>query len=257
MHDIKGWTALVTGASSGLGVDFAKELARRGCSLILVARREAELQTLATEIRAAHNVQVDVIPMDLGAPGAPEALHAAAPRPVDILVNNAGFGLYGRFVDIDMERERAMLELDVVALVGLTKVFVRDMVARKRGCVLQVSSIGAYQPSPLYGSYSAAKAFVLSFGEALAYELRGTGVSCTVVSPGVTRTAFLEVAGQAPNAFQKATMMESADVARIGIDAMVAGRSSIVTGYINTINAWFMSMLPRPWAAAIGASAMK
>lgn len=257
MHEIKGWTALVTGASSGLGVDFAKELARRGCSLVLVARREAELQALAAEIRAAHPVQVDVVAMDLGAPGAPERLHAAVARPVDILVNNAGFGLYGKFVDIDLERERAMLELDVVALVGLSKLFVRDMVARGRGCVLQVASIGAYQPSPLYASYSAAKAFVLSFGEALAHELRGTGVSCTVVSPGVTRTAFLEVAGQAPNAFQKATMMESPEVARIGIDAMVAGRSSVVTGLLNAFNCWLMSMLPRPWAAAIGARAMR
>lgn len=122
---------------------------------------------------------------------------------------------------------------------------------------MQIASIGAYQPSPLYASYSAAKAFVLSFGEALAYELRGTGVTCTVVSPGVTRTAFLDVAGQAPNTFQKATMMESAEVARIGVDAMLAGRSSIVTGALNTFNAWFASMLPRSWAAAIGARAMR
>lgn len=257
MHEIEGWNAVVTGASNGLGVDFARELAARGCNLVLVARREAELNAVAAEISAKHRVRVQVVAMDLGERGAAERLHAAVGEPVDILVNNAGFGLFGKFVDTDLARERAMLELDILALVELTKLFVRDMVARKRGHVLQVSSIGAYQPSPFYASYSAAKAFVLSFGQALAHELRGTGVTCTVVSPGVTRTAFLEVAGQRMTAFQRATMMESATVAAIGVDAMLRGRSSVVTGWLNAFNAWLMSTLPAPWAAAIGARAMR
>lgn len=260
MVDVKGWTALVTGASNGLGVDFARELARRGCHLVLVARREPELRAVADELTAAHGVRVDVIAMDLGERGAAQRLHRAVAdlgRSVDVLVNNAGFGLYGAFVDIDLEREQSMLELDILALVALTKLFARDMVVRKRGCILQVASIGAFQPSPTYATYSAAKAFVLSFGEALAYELRGTGVTCTVVSPGVTRTAFLEVAGQQVNAFQRATMMESPAVAAIGVDAMLRGRSSVVTGVMNAINTWFASMLPRQWAAAIGDRAMQ
>ncbi len=260
MTDLRGWTALVTGASNGLGVDFARELAARGCTLVLTARREAELNTVAAELRARHGVRVEVVACDLGVAGAAEHLHTtcvARGFVVDVLINNAGFGLYGPFVEIDDGREQAMLQLDILSLVGLTKRFVRDMVGRKRGFVMQVASIGAYQPSPYYASYSAAKAFVLSFGVALAHELRGTGVSCTVVSPGVTRTAFLEVAGQTPNTFQRATMMESAEVARIGVAAMLAGRSSIVTGWMNALNSWLMSMLPRRWSAAIGARAMR
>lgn len=258
MSEIKGWNALVTGASNGLGVDFARELAARGCHVVLVARREAELTAVAAEIVAKYGVRADVIAIDLGERDAAEQLYARLrDRPIDIVVNNAGFGIYGPFVETDLSRQRAMLDLDIGALVGITRVFVADMVGRKRGHILQVASIGAFQPSPLYATYSAAKAFVLSFGEALAYELRGTGVTCTVVSPGATRTAFLDVAGQTLTPFQKMTMMESADVARIGINATLAGRSSIVTGWMNAFNCWFISMLPRQWAAALGDRAMR
>ncbi|MBN1965346.1 MAG: SDR family oxidoreductase [Anaerolineae bacterium] len=251
---LAGKTALVTGASSGLGVTFARELAARGADLILVARREDRLRAVQQEIAATYGVAVDVLPLDLLDEAARQDLHdrlQAQGKAVDILVNNAGFGLYGNFVEVDWPRERNMLELDIVALVHLTKLFVPDMVARGSGYVLLLSSIGAYQPSPTYGSYSAAKSFVLYFGESLHYELRGTNVSVTVLSPGVTRTEFHQVAGQTLTWYQRVTMMTAEQVARIGIDAMLKRRASVVVGWVNALMAWTARFVPRQWAASI------
>src|SRR5512134_3252055 len=189
MSELRGRWALVTGASSGIGADFARELAARGMHLVLVARREERLRALAEELERAHGVRTRVIAADLAKPDAPRALHERLRGEgvaVDVLVNNAGFGVYGAFLDVPWEREREMIELDVVALLHLTKLFARDMRERGFGRVLEVASIGAFQPSPTYAAYSAAKAFVQSFGEALACELRGSGVTVTTISPGVT-----------------------------------------------------------------------
>ena len=171
---------------------------------------------------------------------------------VDVLINNAGFGVYGPFAEIPWEREEEMLRLDIVALVHLTKLFVRDMLARNLGYILQVSSIGAYQPSPTYATYSAAKAFVLSFGEALNYELRGTNVKVSVLSPGVTETEFLEVAGQARTLYQRMSMMPSRPVAEIGIDAMLRGKPSKVPGAMNAFATWSLRFMPRRVAGGDG-----
>jgi short-subunit dehydrogenase len=260
MVELKGRTALVTGASSGLGVDFATILAERGCHLVLVARREDRLQKLAGELRERHGVQVHVIALDLAPLGAAQALYdrvRALGVTVDVLINNAGFGVYGPFVDVPWEREQEMLLLDVIALVHLTKLFVRDMVARNSGYVLQVSSIGAYQPSPTYGTYSASKAFVLSFGEALSYELRKTNVKVSVLSPGVTETEFLDVAGQKRSLFQRLSIMKSRPVAEIGIDAMLAGKPSKVAGAMNALTAWSLRFVPRRLQAAMASAAMQ
>jgi short-subunit dehydrogenase len=150
-----------------------------------------------------------------------------------------------------------MLLLDVVALVHLTKLFVKDMVARNFGYVLQVSSIGAYQPSPTYASYSAAKSFVLSFGEALNYELRRTNVKVSVVSPGVTETEFLHVAGQKKSLYQRMSMMASRPVAEAGIRAMLRGKPSKVTGVMNAFTAWSLRFMPRRAQAAMASMAMQ
>lgn len=251
---LRGQHALVTGASSGLGADFARELGRRGCHLVLVARRKDRLLRLASSIEEECGVRVRVIALDLGAPAAPEELHRRVAElgvEVDVLVNNAGFGIFGEFLDIPWERERAMLDLDVRTVVHLTKLFARDMVARESGYVLQVGSIGAYQPSPSYASYAAAKAFVLAFGEALSYELRGSGVSCTVVSPGVTATEFLEVSGQRPTPYQRWVMMESPEVARKAVRAMLRRKPSFVPGLANKLSAFSIRLLPRRWSAAL------
>lgn len=253
-RELEGRTALVTGASSGLGADFARDLASRGCNLILVARREDLLKGLQAEIGKQYGVQVDYYSMDLSTEDAPQALYdqvKAAGKTVDFLINNAGFGLYGEFIDVPWEREREMLQLDIITLLHLTKLFVRDMVARNYGRVLQVSSIGAYVPTPTYASYSAAKSFVLYFGEALNYELRKTNVRCTVISPGVTATDFQKNAGQELTLYQRTTMMQSPVVTRIGIDKMLQGRSSVVPGILNSILAWSNRLMPRRMAAML------
>jgi len=259
MAELTGRWAVVTGASSGLGVEFARGLAERGANLVLVARREERLRKLAGELEAAHRVTARAVALDLARPDAPRELaeRLAAERiEVDVLVNNAGFGLYGPFAEIPWEREREMLSLDVLALVELTKRFLPGMLARNRGWVLQVASIGAFQPSPTYATYSAAKAFVLSFGEALAYELRGSAVRVTVVSPGATRTEFLEVSGQKSTFFQRVTFMDARSVAESGLRAMLRGRASVVPGLSNQIAAFSVRLLPRRVQAAIANFAM-
>jgi uncharacterized protein len=251
--DLKSKTALVTGASSGLGVDFAREVARRGCDLILVARREDRLRAVQVEIARDHPVKADIIVLDLGAPGAAEQLYqqtAGSGRAVDVLVNNAGFGLYGQHMSIPWEKEAEMLHLDMIVVAQLTKLFLKDMLARNYGYVLLVSSIGGYQPSPTYASYSAAKSFVLHLGEALNYELRKTGVGVSVVSPGVTATEFLKVAGQRASLYQRLMMMKSDDVARIGIQAMLKRRPSVVPGFLNALTVWTNRLIPRRASAA-------
>lgn len=246
--DLLGRWALVTGGSSGIGVDFARELAKRGANCILVARREDRLREVADSLRTDFDVEVEIKALDIGTRDGVETLYdwtLELGHPVDILVNNAGFGIYGDFLEIPWESELAMLELDIVTLVDLTKRFARDMVARGFGRILQVASIGAYQSTPTYASYSAAKSFVLHFSEAINYELRGTGVTCTVVSPGVTKTRFLEVAGQKPTLYQRLFMMKSPRVARIGIKAMLRGRAHIIPGFLNSLVAWSARLMPR------------
>lgn len=252
---LQGTYALVTGASSGLGADFARNLAAQGCDLLLVARREDLLRSLQEELKTRYGAGVDILPLDLTAPDAPQTLYdwtKAQGKTVDVLINNAGFGLFGPFLDIPWEREKNMLELDIVTLTHLTKLFVKDMVARNFGYVLLVASIGAYQPTPLYASYSAAKGFVLNFGEALNYELRKTRVKCTVLSPGITATEFLKVSGQQATLYQRLTMMQSPEVVRIGIASMLKGKPSVVPGWLNAATAWSNRLIPRRLSAAIG-----
>lgn len=259
MTELRGKTALVTGASSGLGVDFATILAEHGCHLILVARREGRLAQIADELRARHGVDVHVIAMSLSPLGAPQQLYDRVRElglVVDVLVNNAGFGVHGPFVDTPWEKEEEMLRLDIVALVHLTKLFLPGMLARDSGYVLQVASIGAYQPTPTYATYSASKAFVLSFGEALSYELRRSKVKVSVLSPGVTETEFLDVAGHDRTLFQRLTIMDSRPVAEVGIRAMLRGRPSKVAGPMNALTAWSLRFVPRRMQAAIAEIAM-
>ncbi len=246
--------ALVTGASGGLGADFARQLAARGANLALVARRAEQLSAVAAEIEKGYPVSALAIPLDLAAPGAPQALYDqlhAQGLHVDVLVNNAGFGLYGDFSAIPWEREKAMLDIDIIALTHLTKLFLQDMLARHYGYILQIASVGAYQPSPTYATYSAAKAYVLNMGEALNYELRHTGVSVTVISPGVTATDFLKVAGQSPSLYQRLMRMDSPTVARIGIESMLRRRPSVVPGLLNSLMIFTVRFLPRRALAAL------
>ncbi len=258
--DIAGKWALVTGASSGLGVEFARQLGQRGCNLILVARRQDRLEKVRDNIKEMYSVRVEVIVMDLATDSAPQNLWDevnARDTHIDILINNAGYGLFGEFVNIPWENEQNMLKLDIITVTHLTKLFVKDMMKRNYGYILQIASIGAYQPSPTYASYSAAKSYVLNFGEAINYEIRNTGVSCTVLSPGITATGFLKVSGQKPSLYQRLVMMEPEKVAQIGIRAMLQRKSSIVPGFINKITIFSNRLMPRKLSAAIGNYLMK
>lgn len=198
--------------------------------------------------------------MDLAETGAPQQLYdrlRQSEMDVDILINNAGLGLYGDFAETPWERTENMLKVDIMALTNLMHLFLAGMLERNYGYILNLASIGAYQPSPTYAAYSAAKSYVLSLTEAVHYELRHSGVSCTVLSPGVTRTEFLKVAGQEANWYQRMAMMESARVARAGINAMLKGRTSLVPGAMNAFFAWSMRLLPRSLQAALAEISMR
>jgi short-subunit dehydrogenase len=252
---LKDKWALVTGASSGFGADFAKELGALGCNLILTARRKDRLEQVAEELIKRYGVSVKTIPMDLSDSEAPQQLYdqiQAEGIPVDILINNAGFGIHGEFVTIDWQRYRELLQLNVMAVTHLTQLFGRDMVARDFGYILNVASNSAYQPTPLFATYGASKSFVLNFSEALNYELRHTNVHCTAVSPGPVVTEFQQVAGQSEEQpVIRFVNMKSTEVARIGIKAMLKGRPSIVPGWQVSVTAWVSQRAPRRWATAI------
>ncbi|HEV3211571.1 MAG TPA: SDR family oxidoreductase [Chthoniobacterales bacterium] len=258
--ELKGRTALVTGASSGMGVDYARELARRGANLILVARRRDALDRVAKEVRDRHGIEVRVAPADLSDAPTQERLYRELETEgwqVDLLVNNAGFGLFGKFAESDWERVNEMLQIDIVALSHLTRLFTPGMIVRRWGRILLIASTAAFQPVPIYASYGGAKSYVLSFGVALNHELRGTGVSCTVACPGVTATEFFQVAGQRQTLYQRMTIMPSAKVAEIALKALLEKRAVIVAGRLNAFMAWSMRLMPRTWAAALAYRLMK
>jgi len=244
-------TALITGASAGLGVEFAKLCAAAGYDVVLVARSASRLEELAASLSASHKIQARPLAADLADPAAPGAIFAQmAGTPVDILINNAGFGVRGPFAETDWAKEAALLQVNVGALVHLTKLILPSMVKRGNGRILNVASTAAYVPGPFMAMYYASKAFVLSFSEALANELQGTGVSVTALCPGPTRTEFADVAGVANSKLFSGPTMGAEEVARIGYDAMMAGKSSVIAGARNRWTIGGARLLPRSWVAA-------
>lgn len=243
--------ALVTGASSGIGSDLAREYAKAGHDLLLVARSEAALAALAAEIAAAHGVSATVITADLLDPAAPRRLAeeiAARGLTVEVLVNNAGFGDGKDFVAAERERLLGLIQVNITALTDLMHAFLPGMVTRGRGTVLNVASTAAFQPGPSMAVYCATKAYVLSLSEAVAEELKGTGVGVTALCPGPTRTNFMEVAAVADNAlFSKGLVpvMTSAAVAAVGFKAARRGQAVAVAGLANQIGALAPRFTPR------------
>jgi len=239
--------ALVTGASSGIGEAFARRLARDGRALGLVARRADRLEALATELRAAHGVDVVVLPSDLGKPGAVAALVAdlaARGLAVDWLVNNAGFGTFGRFDALPLARELEEITVNVEALVELSGRLVGPMVARGRGAILNVSSVGGFFPSAKMATYTATKAFILSFSEAIAAELAATGVHVLCVCPGFTRTEFAAELAADSSWVPDFMWMTADEVADEAVSA-VGKTAVLVNGRVNRLMTSVMKFVPR------------
>ena len=244
-------TALVTGASSGIGAEIARELARRGHGVTLVARSAAKLEALAAELGAT-GVRAEVIACDLtdraaraGLPGAIEGRGLV----VDVLVNNAGLSTLGAVAESDPEAEMDMVELDVVAVVDLCSRILPGMVERGRGAVLNVASTAAFQPLPGQAGYGAGKSFVLSYTQSLAGELKGTGVSATTLCPGPVDTGFGKRAGfakaDAEDALPRIMWVSAGDVARAAVDGLAKGRLVVIPGAANRVAAAVAQVTPR------------
>ncbi len=242
-------TALVTGASSGLGKEFARIHAATGGTVILTARREAELHELKSELEGRHGIDAHVFPADLGQEGAAQALYSdvrAAGLTPDILINNAGFGGQGKFIERDLSRHLAMIDLNIKALMVLTHLFGRDMAGRGSGRILNVGSTAGFMPGPQQATYFATKAFVNSFSQAIDQELRPRGVTCTVLAPGYVETGFAEAADMEGTAMVKAGGADAASVAKMGYDAMMEGRLvKINSPFLSLALNWIIPLLPR------------
>lgn len=242
-------TALVTGASSGIGAALAPLFARDGWHLVLVARTVAPMQALAERLAREHGITATVLASDLAQAGAADRLAAelrSRDITVDALVNNAGFGLHGAYATTDAAEESRMLAVNVVALTELTKALLPGMLARGRGRVMNLGSVGSFVPGPLMAVYYATKAYVLSYSEALAEELAGTGVTVTALCPGLTRTGFQARAGL-PAALAQASRVTADvdDVARVGYEAMMRGTRVAVPGLLNKLSITLPRFAPR------------
>src|ERR1700686_4728805 len=242
-------TALVTGGSGGIGIEIAKVLARNGFDLVLVARKRDTLEAAAGQIEGKFDVRVQVFAADLRRPDAPQAIFDFLHNeniPIEVLVNNAGFGLLGEFADTKLQRELERIQVNIAALTHLTKLFLPAMIKRKSGRVLNVASTAAFQPGPLMAVYYATKAYVLSFSQALAEELRHSGVTVTALCPGPTETGFAAEAGvESVRLFTLMKPSSSAAVARTGYKAMKRGRRVAVHGLINKSLTQSLRVTPR------------
>jgi short-subunit dehydrogenase len=230
-------TALVTGASSGIGVELARIHAEHGGDLIVVARRQERLESLKTELEKAHGVAVHVLPRDLSRSEAPQQVYdevRSRGLRVDYLMNNAGFGHRGFFHELDWAMNEAMIEVNIVALAALTRLFLPQMIERGGGRILNVGSMAGFLPGPLHAVYYASKAFVISFSEALANELAGTGVRVTVLCPGPTETEFFQRAQMQDLGFLTKTP-SARKIAEVGYKAMLAGKTVVVPGLLNKL----------------------
>jgi uncharacterized protein len=255
-------TALITGASSGIGEAYAHQLAEKGLDLVLVARSEDRLRELAKQLAEVHSRRVEVVAADLSQPGAASKVAAAVAAlglGVDLLVNNAGFGTAGAFVKQDAERERQEILLNAAAVVDLSHAFLPGMLERGRGGVINVASVAAFQPLPYMSVYAATKAFVLSFTEGLRGELRGKGIRVLCVCPGPVDTPFFEATGNEKlrSTVPKGTMMTADAVVAASLKAFRAGRGLVVPGISNKLLAASGRFVPRGLLTAVTAKVMK
>jgi hypothetical protein len=243
-----GKWALVTGASAGIGVALARELAAGGANLVLTARRRERLEELAKELSTAHKVRVEFVAADLAQAAAPQEIFAftqAKQIPVDLLINNAGFGAYGVFATVETQRLLDMVQVNCGAVVHLTRLYLPEMLQRRRGDILIVASTASFQAVPFISTYAATKAFDLLFAEGLAEEVKSYGVRVCALCPGSTETEFQDVAGQSGVVSAMKNRETAEKVARVGLQALAAGKSYVISGARNYLGAQAQRLVPR------------
>ncbi len=241
-------TALITGASAGIGLEFAKIFAKEKYDLIITARNGTKLNELATEIKNKHNVNVKVVVKDLSKQNAGEEIFDELKNEnivTDVLINNAGFGVFDNYWDVKLQDEKNMLQVNIMALTELTNLFAKDMANRGGGKILNVASTAAFQPGPTMAGYYASKAFVLSYSQAIDFELRKKGVQVSTLCPGPTITEFQIRANMEDlNLFKKGFTMSAEKVAQIGYYGLMKGKPVIIAGAMNKISAMSSKITP-------------
>lgn len=248
-------TALITGASVGIGYELSKVFAQKGCNLVLVARDRQRLEKLADELKDEFEISTKVVPKDLSVPASPDEIFTELQKEnihIDILVNNAAIGVYGVFAETELRKELNLIQVNLISLTCLTKLFLPAMLKRNYGKIMNVSSCGSSLPLPYESVYGASKAYVTNFSETIAEELVGTGVTVTVLSPGVTRTEFIKRA-QMPEDLKafKHFVMDAKTVAEIGYKALMKGKRVVIPGTVNRLSLFFMKFMPRKIVAGI------
>ncbi|MGB3618680.1 MAG: SDR family oxidoreductase [Catalinimonas sp.] len=246
---------LITGATSGFGREFAKLFAADGAHLILVARHADDLRETEAMLQRDHRpAGVTIVAQDLSEPGSPQKLHdeiEAHGLRVDVLINNAGFGEHGHFVETDLDKELKIIQLNIATVTHLTKLYLREMVARNEGKILQLASVLSFIPTPRMAVYAATKAYVLSLTEALQHEIKDSGVTMTALCPGAGDTEFFERANATEaRIVQDGPLADPAEVAKAGYDALMSGKKRIVPGGMNKAQAWLSNLVPDAALAA-------
>lgn len=247
-------TALITGASGGIGYELAKLFAADGFDIVLVARSEDKLKAAVAELEAGHGITGHVIAADLTKPDAPEQIHDQLQQDhisIDALVNNAGFATYRPFIETDLNREMQMIQLNVACLTHLTRLFLPGMVERGQGWVMNVASTAAFQPGPLMAVYYASKAYVLSFSEAIAAEVAGSGVKVSALCPGPTESGFQQRAAMEDSKLVQGGLMDAAAVAQRGYQGLMRGQRVVVPGTKNALMAFSTRFVPRDIATKL------
>jgi short-subunit dehydrogenase len=252
-------TALVTGATSGIGKELSRLFAQNGFDLVMIARDRPRLEHIAMQLRDDFGISADTIPKDLSHPAAPEEILSELRSKsihIDVLVNNAGFNEYGPFNETDMQRELQMIQVNMVSLTCLTKLLLPGMLRQNHGRVLNVGSTGSFAPGPLNAVYCATKAYVLSFSDALSEELRDTGVTVTTLCPGPTKTNFARRAEMEDAKIFQGSLMDARRVSEIGYQALMDGKTSVIAGTANKLLVFSLRFMPRNMVARISRGMM-
>ncbi len=241
-------TAVITGASRGIGYELAKQFAADGYDMVLIARSEEQLQTVGKELETTHGINTSVIVSDLSASDAANTVYEriqSQTRVIDVLVNNAGFGIYGEFVDTKLSEEMNLIHLHILTVTKLTKLIARDMVTRNHGYILNTASTAGFAPLPKSAVYSAAKHYQRSFSEALAEELADEGVTVTALCPGETDTGFMSRGNYEETGFKKEELMDPTTVAQAGYDGLMNKERIVIPGIKHKIRTFLRRILPR------------